>query len=109
MHGKQTIKTESMKRILLFFAVITQSLTALTQDPTFIYNDSIELPINASNVLIYFNKDTINKESIFSTFDIVSEVVLPEDRARNYYAYIVSTDKNDYTPFINNLKDKDYV
>ena len=103
-----------MKKISLFcfitffltFGVIAQNAS----DNYFFYKEKkVELRINKSLLLVYFNKEDVSYEELRNAFIIENEVVLNERKADSLYAFTINIGNENYEASVASLKNRPYV
>lgn len=103
-----------MKRTIVLFAIMALSmLYAQAQNTTtghYFYNEErVDIPINTSSLLVYFNKAYITLDEINNAYTIKKEVILNEVKADSLLAFVIDMDGDDWNANVAELKSKQYV
>ena len=103
-----------MKRTIVLFAIVAISaLYAKAQNTTtghYFYNEErVEIPINTSSLLVYFNKAYITLDEINNAYTIKKEVILDEAKSDSLLAFVIEMDGGDWGTNVAELKSKQYV
>lgn len=103
-----------MKRTIVLFAIVAISaLYARAQNTTtghYFYNEErVEIPVNTSSLLVYFNKAYITLDEINNAYTIKKEVILDEAKSDSLLAFVIEMDGGDWGTNVAELKSKQYV